>query len=242
MSESKFSFNQRGALGGKEKGPKIVFGSSPIVDLTPPRSKEDREKRELKRRWIFAVIAVAALVAVSIVAGITMRFAAKSSYDAEVDSQKELTAALAEYDEVSETLEARADLTVKKTQALKGQVTWDPAISQLLEALPDDVQLTGYTGFVGGDATTKGRLVIVAQVSSERDISYSEVLSIFSGIENVTEVQVGDLTSTREELESGAVVYRYTYPVAFAYDESIFVNQPPAADASATPTATPEEN
>lgn len=222
----------------KEKAPKIILGAPPIVDLTPPRQREARGKRELQRKWVGAVSAIALVTIVAIAAGFGLKLTAQNSYNDEVKTQQDLVSEVAKYKEVDEAIATTRDLEMKRQTALSSEIAWDKSIERIEAVLPAGVDLVGFAATGGGDPAleTGVGMSFIARISSDTPIAYSEVLYLFSGIEGLSDVQVGDLAG---DPTSG----RYTYSVAFGFDNSVLTKRfVPAEETAETPIPTEEEN
>lgn len=234
--------NQRGALtlGKKEKAPNITFGAPAVVDLTPPRSREAREKRELTRKWTGIVIGAAVLTALAIVAGFGLRLLANNSYKNELESQETLTANIAKYEEVDEALKTVRDLESKREIALQNEASWGSTIEKVEEALPNGAALVSYTASAGGNPTVENAvgMAIVAQISSPEPISYADLIGRLYAVEGIRDVQIGDLSSVVETLEDESTRRTYNYAVAIGFDNRVFTKRFMDEPASTTESET----
>lgn len=234
--------------GKKDKGPAINMSAPPIADLIPPRSRAARELRELRRRWTFIVSVVGFLVVLSVAGGFAFKLTAKHGLDNEIQNQAKLTAEIATYKDVNEAVSGIADLEAKRNSAMQSEILWAGTVKKIEDALPSDVRLDSFTGAAGGNPydDASPSVAFVTVVKSERPIAYSEVLSIFSNIENLSDVEIGDLSSEKiKPAEGGPEVRTYKYSVAFgvdatAYSKRFVIETPPAAAPSAETPETPE--
>ncbi|HQZ00908.1 MAG TPA: hypothetical protein PKV13_12785 [Propionicimonas sp.] len=202
------------------KLPPSQAGRAPRVNLLPPSERGRRERRSLVRKWVLAMFAILAALALAIGAAVWVRMAADLRLLGEQERTQQLNIELAKYADVTRGVAARTDLGDYREQALANDLGWTALYEDVLGAMPAGVSIAAFDLSPGAapmsgvdPATAAGLTGTFTCVTGDPGDQRDTVVALRK-IPGALAVDAGSLT--RPEGESAA----YQFVVKFVADQT----------------------
>lgn len=187
-------------------------GSFLAIDLTPESYRKIIALRRQKRTWVYSFLLIfAACVGYSL-----YLYSDFAKVDAELQQEValsgEVDAQIAEFSEINNALNARDRGRTFTTEAAASEIRWSSLVQGIQSSLPSGTSITSMNVEVNQNAQGEVAAVVFANLSATTTTGYSDAIGALNGINGVSQVQIGDMTSSGDG---------FTFSVAFAYDGSI---------------------
>lgn len=197
----------------KKKEKAIPLGGNIQIDLMPQSYRDVVELRDLRRKWIVGLIAVAIISVVASLSFYAKSVVVNSQLNSEQSTHQQLDSQIANYAEVNQALDSQAEAKKLLEKGASTELNWDKLFKTIQDNLPNGTEITSLSAVVGGDKNSEVISGVLLNLSSNDDIQYADTLKAMQGVGSIDSVEIGPIALTGEN--------RYNFQITFTFDKSV---------------------
>lgn len=192
----------------------------PRINLMPRSEIARREREQLVRKWVWAVMGALVIALLLVAASFWLKWLADQRLAAEQARTNQLITEIASLSEVSQALATQSELSAFRTEAMASDLAWTPVITKVVGTLPADTTVTGFNLEVGGvpqtdDPASEVGLVGTLTFDSPTPL---DIVPIIRSLRSVEGVLFADGRSLIGDTTTG----RFAYQLDVQFDQSIY--------------------
>jgi hypothetical protein len=197
------------------------FGASPRVNLMPRAEIDRRERVSLVRRWVWALLAAVAAVAVLASGGAWLQWSAQQRLEGANAETTALIGELADLADIRQISLLEAELAAFRAQAMATEVAWPGVVGRVRDAMPEDVVISGFDLTPGAIAEGEDPALEVGTIGtfsfeSPTPVEIVALIRSVRALPGMLDADGWELTSQDGEPRV------YTYVLRTTFDQSVY--------------------
>ncbi|WP_127475523.1 hypothetical protein [Microbacterium sulfonylureivorans] len=196
----------------------ILIAGTPFVNLIPPSETARRDGVKLLRRWIAALVAVIAVVAIATAGAFWLQLTAAQRLLAENLRTQELLSQMAELSDVQAQLDLQSELTTFRSEAMATDLRFDGLVDAIGATLPGGAEIAGFSLAPAGAPQGEDPAAEIGAAGTVTIASAGpqEVVPIVRAVRGLAGVMEADGWVV-QSAEGG-----YTYELRVVFDQSVY--------------------